>query len=62
MALAELAKWRPQAVIADAMPSSPLGLYLTQVLGPPSILVDDLIAWRLSVEPPAAVVPPQHSA
>ncbi len=45
---AELARWRPQAVVADARVSSPLGQYLATLLGPPSVRVDDLIGWRLS--------------
>ena len=46
LALAELARWRPQAVVADAKASSPLGQYLVNLLGPPSVRVDDLIGWR----------------
>jgi hypothetical protein len=45
-ALAAMASWRTQAVVADAKVSSPLGIYLVQLLGPPSVQVDDLIAWR----------------
>jgi hypothetical protein len=47
-ALAVLAAWRPQALVADATVSSPLGLYLTKVLGPPTVSVDGLIGWQLS--------------
>jgi hypothetical protein len=47
VALSELASWRPQAVVADAKASSPLGRYLAQLLGPPTIRVDGLIAWRV---------------
>ena len=49
LALAELAHWRPQAVIADARAGSPLGQYLANLLGPPSVQVDDLIGWRYPV-------------
>ncbi len=45
-ARAQLASWRPQAVIADATVSSPLGEYLAKVLGPPQVSVDGLIGWR----------------
>jgi hypothetical protein len=45
-ARAVLATLRPQVVIADAKVSSALGKYLVQLLGPPSIRVDDLTAWR----------------
>ncbi len=47
-ALAQLAAWRPQAVVADATVSSPLGEFLAKVLGPPTVTVDDLIGWRLA--------------
>jgi hypothetical protein len=47
-ALAVLASWRPQAVVADATVSSPLGEYLAKLLGPPTVTVDSLIGWRLS--------------
>jgi hypothetical protein len=47
-ALAVLARWRPQAVVADATVSSPLGVYLTELFGPPTATVDGLIGWRLS--------------
>jgi hypothetical protein len=47
-ALTVLASWRPQAVVADATATSPLGLFLTNVLGPPTISVDGLIGWQLS--------------
>jgi hypothetical protein len=47
-ALAVLASWRPQAVVADATVSSPLGEFLTKVLGPATVSVDGLIGWQLS--------------
>jgi len=47
-ALAVLASWRPQAVVADAAVSSPLGEYLARLIGPPTVTVDGLIGWRLS--------------
>ena len=50
-ALAQLAIWQPQAVIADATATSPLGLYLAKILGPPQVSVDDLIGWRLAAVP-----------
>jgi hypothetical protein len=45
-ARAAMASWRPQAVVADATVNSALGKYLVQLLGPPSVQVDDLIGWR----------------
>lgn len=54
-ALLELAVWRPDAVVADAKASSPLGRYLAQLLGPPAIRIDGLIAWRVG----GAAGPPQ---
>ncbi len=45
-ALAQFAAWQPQAVVADATVSSPLGEYLAKILGPPTVTVDGLIGWR----------------
>jgi len=50
-ALTVLASWRPQAVVADATATSPLGEYLTKVLGPPTVTVDALICWRITALP-----------
>jgi len=55
-ALAMLASWRPQAVVADATLSSPLGEYLVKVLGPATVSVDGLIGWQL----PASSWPPAN--
>jgi hypothetical protein len=59
-ALAQLAIWRPQAVIADATANSPLGQYLAKVLGPPMVTVDDLIGWRLSAVPNSVYAQPSQ--
>jgi len=50
-ALAVLAGWRPQAVVADARARSPLGEYLTKLLGPPTVTVDGLTGWRITALP-----------
>jgi hypothetical protein len=44
--LAQLAAWKPAAVVAVTTRSSPLGEYLTSILGPPSS-TGEMIAWRL---------------
>jgi hypothetical protein len=66
VALAEMATWRPQAVVADAKASSPLGRYLIMLLGPPPLRVDGLIAWRNPVltgyqAPPGLRSAPRHT-
>jgi hypothetical protein len=58
LALTELASWRPQAVVADANAASPLGQYLAELLGPPSVRVGGLIGWRVG----AVTGPPQPSS
>jgi hypothetical protein len=58
VALAEVASWRPQAVVADAKANSPLGRYLAQLLGPPTIRVDGLIGWRVGAVTAAPQPPP----
>jgi len=50
-ALAMLARWRPRAVVADASARSPLGVYLTKLLGPPTVTVDGLTGWRIKTLP-----------
>jgi hypothetical protein len=65
VALAEMASWRAQVVVADAKVSSPLGKFLTTLLGPPSLRVDDVIAWRNPVftgyqAPPGQASAPSH--
>src|SRR5437588_5750452 len=44
---AQLAAWRPAAVVAVTTPSSALGQYLTVLLGRPSVASGDVIAWRM---------------
>ncbi len=44
-ALAAMASWRPQTVVADAKITSALGKYLVKLLGPPSVREAGLIAW-----------------
>jgi hypothetical protein len=41
-----LAYWRPAAVVADTRPGTPLARLLVTVLGKPTTLDGDLLAWR----------------
>jgi len=43
---AELAYWRPAAVVAVTSPGSRLGRFLTGILGPPGIRAGQVLAWR----------------
>jgi hypothetical protein len=43
---ADLAAWRPAAVVAVAAPDSPLGRYLVQLLGRPVVESGSILAWR----------------
>jgi hypothetical protein len=54
---ADLAFWRPAAVVAVAQPDSPVGRYLVGLLGPPSVRAGAVIAWRLAVRSAEAAVP-----
>jgi hypothetical protein len=45
---AQLAAWHPAAVVAVAGEQSPLGRYLTGLLGPPTIHVGSILGWRLT--------------
>jgi hypothetical protein len=44
---ATLAYWNPDAVVADASSLSVVGRYLTGLLGPPTLIVGGMTAWRL---------------
>ena len=43
---ADLASWRPAAVVAVTAAGSPLARYLVGLLGPPSVQSGTVIAWR----------------
>ena len=47
MIRADLAFWRPAAVVAVTSRDSRLGHYLTGLFGPPTFGVGDVLAWRL---------------
>jgi hypothetical protein len=44
--LAQIKAWRVSAVVAVAKLNSRLGQYLTALLGPPAVVVGDVLAWR----------------
>jgi hypothetical protein len=44
--LAQLKTWQTAAVVAVTTPNSPLGLYLTAILGRPAMAAGDVLAWR----------------
>ena len=44
--LAQIAAWHVTAVVAVTLRNSVLGGYLTSLLGPPSIVTGDIMAWR----------------
>jgi hypothetical protein len=43
---ADMASWRPDAVVADAAPGSPLGRYLSRLLGPATVRSGSVLGWR----------------
>jgi hypothetical protein len=43
---AALAYWHPAAVVAETSPGSPLGQFLTKLLGPPATRDGQLLGWR----------------
>jgi len=43
---ADLAMWRPAAVVAVTSLNSPLGRFLVRLLGPPTIRAGSALAWR----------------
>jgi len=49
---ADLGSWQPNAVVADAAPRSPLGLYLTHLLGRPTAQSVSVVGWRLQHRQP----------
>jgi hypothetical protein len=46
---ADLAYWRPTAIVAVTTRNTRLGRYLTAEFGPPTIQVGDMLAWRQPV-------------
>ncbi|HUB22537.1 MAG TPA: hypothetical protein VMA97_09040 [Streptosporangiaceae bacterium] len=44
--LAQIAAWHVTAVVAVTLRNSVLGGYLTSLLGPPSVVTGDIMAWR----------------
>jgi hypothetical protein len=45
---ADLAATRPQAVVADASPGTPLAQFLISLFGPPTVHRGSVLGWRLS--------------
>jgi len=41
-----LSYWHPAAVVADTAPGSPLGQFLTEFLGKPTVQAGQMLAWR----------------
>jgi hypothetical protein len=54
---ADIAYWRPAAVVAVTSRGSRLGRYLTGLFGPPAFAVGSVLAWRL---PGVATTAPGH--
>jgi len=44
---ADVATWRPAAVVAVAEPGSPLGKFLISLFGRPTTRIDSVLGWRL---------------
>jgi hypothetical protein len=44
---ADLAAWKPAAVVADTSPGSSLGRFLIGVFGPPATRIGTVLGWRL---------------
>jgi hypothetical protein len=44
---ADLAAWKPAAVVAVTTPSSPLGRFLVKLFGPPTTRIGQMLGWRL---------------
>ena len=45
---ADLATWRPAAVVAVTSRTSRLGSFLIQLFGQPNIRIGSVLAWRLA--------------
>jgi len=45
---AQMAAWKPSAIMADTAPTSPLGSYLIRVFGPPTVHQTNWLGWRLA--------------
>ena len=47
-AMEQITSWRLGAVLAETSQGSPLGTYLTGLLGKPTVVTADVLGWRLS--------------
>lgn len=47
---ADVAAWRPAALVADTVPGSTLGRYLVKLFGRPAVRSGDILAWRLQAK------------
>jgi hypothetical protein len=45
---ADVATWKPAAVVAVTTPSSPLGRFLVKLFGPPTTRIGQMLGWRLA--------------
>ncbi|HXW45970.1 MAG TPA: hypothetical protein VEL03_14345 [Streptosporangiaceae bacterium] len=44
---AQMAAWKPAGLVADALPTTPLGQFLIKEFGPPTVMYARFMAWRL---------------
>jgi hypothetical protein len=40
-----MAAWKPAGIVADALPSTPIGAYLFKIFGPPTHRFGRSLAW-----------------
>ncbi len=52
---AQLAGWKPAAVVAVASPGSAFARYLTGLLGRPTVTGGEVLGWRLTLVKPGSV-------
>jgi hypothetical protein len=43
---ADLAYWGPAAIVVPTAPGSPVARFLTREFGPPTVVLDEMLAWR----------------
>jgi hypothetical protein len=43
---AQIAAWHTTAVVAATLRGTPLYTYLAALLGPPAVVIGDVMAWR----------------
>ncbi len=46
--MAQMRAWKPAAIVADAVPTSQVGMFLIKEFGQPTVIVHRFMAWKFA--------------